>query len=240
MGQKVNPIGFRIPIRKLWDSSWYVSGKNYNKALCLDFKIRELVKKAFPNALISTIAINRTNCDESLSCISYKNLIVNNANIDSSAQSSVKSFGSVRIVIHAQNANSIFAKNPKNLASLKDSIKKFGLFEDVKIDFFDIKRPDIDANCVALNIAAQIKKRISHKKAAKRAIDSAMRFDNCGGIKIILSGRLGGAEMAKIDIFKNGSVPLHTLKANVLYGFAESFTTYGAIGVKVYIYLKNN
>ncbi len=233
MGQKVNPTGFRLQIRRDWPSSWYVNGKNYNKALFLDFQIRELIKATYPNALISKICINRTNCDEVLNDLSYNSLIIS----DKADVSIRKNFGSVRVIIHAQNANSLFAKNQKALASLKEKIKKTCLFDDVRIDFVDIRKADIDANCVALNIAAQIKKRISHKKASKRAIDSAMRFDNCKGIKIITSGRLGGAEMAKIDVFKDGSVPLHTLDANVLYGFAEAFTTYGAIGVKVYIYL---
>jgi small subunit ribosomal protein S3 len=234
MGQKVNPIGFRLQVRRDWSSSWYVNGKNYSKALFLDFQIRKLIKESYPSAVISKVVINRTNCDEALNDLGYNSLLISG---NGEGVKMNKSFGDVRIVIHAQNSNSIFTKNPRGLADLKEKIKQFGLFDDVKIDFVDIRRADIDATCVALNIAAQIKKRISHKKAGKRALDSAMRFENCRGIKVILSGRLGGAEMAKIEVLKAGSVPLHTLSANVLYGFAESFTTYGVIGVKVYIYL---
>jgi small subunit ribosomal protein S3 len=237
MGQKVNPIGFRLQVRRDWSSSWYVNGRNYNKALFLDFEIRKLIKGFYPNAIVSKVLINRTNCDEALTGIDYNSLLLANHCENAQKIKNTGIFGGVKIIIHAQNSNSVFTKNPKALGDLKDKIKKIGLFDDVKIDFVDVRRPDIDAACVALNIAAQIKKRISHKKAAKRALDSAMRFDNCMGIKIILAGRLGGAEMAKVEVFKSGSVPLHTLSANVLYGFAESFTTYGVIGVKVYIYL---
>jgi small subunit ribosomal protein S3 len=235
MGQKVNPIGFRLQVRRDWSSSWYVSGKNYNKALFLDFQIRELIKKMYPNAVVSKLLINRMNCDEALSDVNFRSLLIAKKSDQIEMK---KDFGSVRVVIHAQNASSTFTKNQKNLSLLKEKIKEIGLFADVKIDFVDVRKPDIDANCVALNIATQIKKRINYKKASKRAVESAMRFDNCKGIKIILSGRLGGAEMAKIEIAKSGSIPLHTLDANVSYGFAESHTTYGVIGVKVYINLE--
>ena len=236
MGQKVNPNSFRLQVRGDWSSSWYVNKKNYNKALFLDFQIRKLIKDAYPNAMISKIIINRTNCDDTLSNINYLSLLISKASNLSNLDIK-KNFGGVQIIIHAQNVNTVFTKNAKNLSALKEKIEKICCFDDVKIDFSDIKKPDIDSQCVALNIANQLKKRISYKKAARRALDSAMRYDNCQGIKIILSGRLGGAEMAKIEVFKNGSVPLHTLSANVVYGFAESFTTYGVIGVKVYIYL---
>lgn len=236
MGQKVNPISFRLPVKRDWSSSWYVNNKNYHKVLFLDFKIRELIKSYYSNAIISKIIINRTNCDHSLSAIKPIDFMLMDKNtlINSKKDNLI---GSANIIMHVQNIGSITGKNAKNLNVLKEKIKHIGFFNDVKIDVVDVKRPDIDANCIALNIANQLKKRASFKKVVKHVLDSAMRYDNCKGIKIIFSGRLGGAEMAKTEVFKNGSVPLHTIDANVNYGFAESFTIYGVIGIKVYIYL---
>ena len=234
MGQKVNPISFRLPITRKWASAWYVDPKNYAKAIYSDAKIREAILEYYgKNVIISKIEIKRMDSDNTLNNI--RSIIVNEKM--NYGKSDLYKFGSLQIAIHTASSGAILGKNAKSMDGLKSILKNVSFASDIKIDIEDIKRPDIDAACVAHNIALQLAKRASFKRVAKRMIDAASRFDNCLGVKIICSGRLGGAEIAKSEVFKHGSVPLHTMNANVEYGFAESLTIYGIIGVKVYIYL---
>lgn len=230
MGQKVNPISFRLAVNKNWSSFWYASSANYSRFVYCDYLIRNMIKKHYDNVIISKVTIKRTNCD--FDSNKLFDVADRNCKISPNANS-----GTVSIVIYAQNVGAIIGKSAKNLDILKNKIKDIDLSSKVKIDVVEIKRPDIDASMVAGNIAYQLKKRASFKRVIKKMLENAMRYDSCRGIKVICSGRLGGAEIAKSEIFKAGSTPLHTLDANIDYGFAESFTTYGVIGIKVYIYL---
>lgn len=230
MGQKVNPISFRLAVNKNWSSFWYASNANYSRFVHCDYLIRNLIKKHYENVIISKITIKRTNCDFD------SNKLFDVADRNTKISPNTNS-GDVLITIYTPSVGAIIGKSAKNLDILKNKVKNIDLSNKVKIDVVEIKRPDIDASTVAGNIAYQLKKRASFKRVIKKALESAMRYDSCRGIKVICSGRLGGAEIAKSEIFKAGSTPLHTLDADIDYGFAESFTTYGVIGIKVYIYL---
>ena len=219
MGQKVNPNGFRLQIRKDWSSLWYSNDNLYSKFLECDFLIRTIINDHYKNGSIAKIVIERSDCNS------------DEDNADSGLN--------VQILIYSSNSGYLVGKNGKELDSLKLKLNKKFPKINFKIVIHDIKRPDINASLVAQNIANQLKRRASYKRVAKKALDSAMRFDDCFGIKIMCSGRLAGAEIAKSEIFKSGSVPLHTLSADIHYGFAESNTTYGIIGIKVWIYLCN-
>lgn len=204
MGQKVNPIGFRIGFNKSWDSLWYAEGKVYVDYLHQDLKIRERVASLLSSAGIARIKIER---------LSKK----------------------VKITIFASRPAVIANKKVVELQNLKIFIEKL-TSSAVSIDIVEVKRPDANAVLVANNIAVQISNRISYKKAMKRAIQMAMKA-NVKGIKICVSGRLGGAEIARAEWYKEGRVPLHTLRSDIEYATASAHTTYGLIGVKVWLYL---
>jgi small subunit ribosomal protein S3 len=216
MGQKVNPNGFRLQVRRDWSSSWYIQGSLYSEFVKQDFALRSLIYSSYKkNNCISKVVIERSN----------------SANKDGILASDIEIF------IYSSNVGAILGKNSKDIEKLKAQMKKMFGSSTFKVNVIDVKRPDIDANLIALNIAAQLKKRLSFKRVAKKALESARKFDDCLGIKISCAGRLNGAEIAKTEIFKHGSVPLHTLNADVHYGVAESNTTYGIIGIKVWVYL---
>jgi small subunit ribosomal protein S3 len=207
LGQKVNPIGMRLGIVKTWDSRWY-SGKNYSSLVLEDFKIRKYLKKRLFHAGISKIEIER-------------------------------SAKRVRLRIFTARPGIVIGKKGAEIGLLKSDLVKMisstGKDREVMIDIQEIKRPEIDAQMVAENIALQLERRVAFRRAMKRCVSSAMRF-GAEGIKVICSGRLGGAEMARIEWYREGRVPLHTLRADIDYGFIEANTTYGVIGVKVFIF----
>lgn len=216
MGQKVNPNGFRLQVRRDWSSSWYIQENLYRAFVEQDFALRKLIYSSYKkNNCISKIVIERSNS-------SNKNGVL---------------VSDVEIFIYSSNVGAILGKNSKDIEKLKAQMKRIQKDSNFKVNVIDVKRPDTDANLIALSIAAQLKKRMSFKRVAKKALESARKFDDCLGIKIACSGRLNGAEIAKTEIFKHGSVPLHTLNADVHYGLAESNTTYGIIGIKVWVYL---
>ena len=218
MGQKVNPNGFRLQIRRDWYSSWYVQGNLYNAFIEQDFLLRKLIYSSYKkNNCISKVIVERSNCTNQHEFVS----------------------SNVEIFIYSSNVGAILGKNSKDIERLKAQMKIMQKQSNFKVNIIEVKKPDIDASLVALNIAAQLKKRMSFKRVAKKALENARKFDDCLGIKIACSGRLNGAEIAKTEIFKHGSVPLHTLDADVHYGVAEANTTYGIIGIKVWIYLNN-
>jgi small subunit ribosomal protein S3 len=217
MGQKVNPNGFRLQIRKDWSSVWCSNDTLYSKFIEHDFLTRKIINEHYKNGTLSKIIIERSDC----------------VNQDEASRQNVQIF------IHSSNTGYIVGKSGKELDTLKNKLCKRFLNTQFKIAVIDIKRPDVDANLVAQNIAIQLKRRASYKRVVKKALESAMRFDDCLGIKITCSGRLAGAEIAKSEIFKSGSIPLHKLTANIYYGFAEANTTYGIIGIKVWIYFSN-
>lgn len=201
MGQKVNPIGFRVGIIRGWESNWYENG-SYSAKLEEDRKLRNYIKNRLKKAGIARIIIDRTS----------KNVI---------------------LTIHTSRPGVVIGKSGKEIAQLEEELKKI-TDKEVKVQITEIKRPELDAQLVADNIAQQLQGRISFRRAMKSAITSAMRM-GAEGIKIMCSGRLGGAEMARTEQYKEGRIPLHTLRADIDYATSTSFTIYGAIGIKVWI-----
>lgn len=208
MGQKVNPIGIRLGIIKTWDSRWYAS-KDYSNFVIQDFKIRKFLKGRLKHAGISKIEIDR-------------------------------SAKRIRLRLFTARPGIVIGKKGSEIGLLKtDLIKMLSAesagYPEIMIDIQEIKRPEIDAQMVAENVAGQLERRVAFRRAMKRCVSSGMRF-GAEGVKIICAGRLGGAEMARTEWYREGRVPLHTLRADIDYGFAEALTTYGIIGVKVFIY----
>ena len=202
MGQKVNPIGFRLGIVKTWESRWYAD-KNYADYIFEDHKIRNFVKKKLYHAGVSRIEIERSS-------------------------------KRIRLRIFTSRPGIVIGKKGSEISLLKQEIEKM-VDHEVMIDIQEIRKPEIDAQLVAENIALQIVRRVAFRRAMKRGVSSAMRF-GAQGVKVICAGRLGGAEMARREWYREGRVPLHTLRADIDYGFTTARTTYGAIGVKVFIF----
>jgi len=207
LGQKVNPIGLRLGIVKTWESRWY-AGKNYSDYILEDYNIRKFLKKRLQHAGISKIEIER----------SAKRL---------------------RLRIFTARPGIVIGKKGSEIAQLKKELEKMSDLNktgyEILIDIQEVRKPEIDAQLVAENIALQIVRRVAFRRAMKRGIQSAMRF-GAEGVKVKCSGRLGGAEMARTEQYKEGRVPLHTLRADIDYGFVEAHTTYGIVGVKVFIF----
>ena len=203
MGQKVNPVGFRLGVNRGWDSVWFAKKKQFGKNLIEDFKIREYIKKNVVNSGVSKIMIER---------------------------SSKKCF----VTIHTSRPGFVIGKKGSDIEKIKKNISKLSNHE-ITLNIKEIKKPELNSYLVAENVSQQLVKRISFRRAMKRAIQSALRL-GAKGIKICVSGRLGGNEIARSEWIREGSVPLHTLRADVDYGESEALTTYGIIGVKVWIY----
>ena len=203
MGQKVNPIGFRLGVNRSWDSIWYAKKNDYSKFLIEDYKIRQYIRKNIINSGVSEIIIER-----------------------SSKKCSVS--------IHTSRPGFVIGKKGADIEKIKSKISKI-TDSEVFVNIKEIKKPELNAYLVAENIAQQLVKRISYRRAMKRAMQSAMRL-GAKGIKVCVSGRLAGNEIARTEWLREGSVPLHTLRANLDYSESEALTTYGIIGVKVWIY----
>jgi small subunit ribosomal protein S3 len=203
MGQKVNPLGFRIGYNKSWNSCWYAEGASYVKSLDEDFKIRKYIKQQIQNAAISKIIIERQ-------------------------------AKKVTVIIKTARPGIIIGKRGSDIEKVKKQISKITDAE-VSLNIVEVKKPETNAELIGQNIASQIERRISYKRAMKKAIQSALRL-GVKGIRINCSGRLSGAEIARMEWYREGQVPLHTLKANVDYALAEANTAYGVIGVKVWVY----
>lgn len=201
MGQKTNPIGFRLGITKTWDSNWY-DEKGFAGKLQEDLMVRNYVRNRLKKAGISRIQIDRT----------PKRAV---------------------ITIHTSRPGIVIGKSGKEIAQLEEELKKV-TSKEVKILIHEIKRPELDAALVAENIASQIEGRISFRRAMKQSITAAMRM-GAEGIRVMCGGRLGGAEIARREQYKEGRIPLHTIRADIDYATATSRTIYGAIGVKVWI-----
>ena len=202
MGQKVNPHGLRVGVIKGWDSKWY-AGKDYEKFLLEDIKIREFIKEKLFLSGISKVEIERAS-------------------------------NKARISIHTAKPGMVIGRQGSNIELLKSDLKKM-TESAIEINIVEVKTPDMDATLVAENIAAQLERRIAFRRAMKQCVGRTMRM-GAKGIKITCGGRLGGAEIARSESYREGSIPLHTLRADIDYGTAEAHTTYGRIGVKVWIY----
>ena len=202
MGQKVNPIGFRLGVIKGWDSAWFDS-KSYADKIVEDNKIRKYIKARIPKGGISKIVIERT-------------------------------LKRITLTIHTARPGVVIGKGGSEVDKIKEELKNL-TGKDLQINIFEIKRPELDAKLVGESIAQQLQARISFRRAMKQAIASSMRV-GAQGIKIKCSGRLGGAEMARSEQYKEGRIPLHTLRADIDYAISEANTIYGKIGIKVWIF----
>jgi small subunit ribosomal protein S3 len=202
MGQKVNPIGYRLGVNKDWTSKWYADS-DYSDKLLTDIKIRRFVEKNLKDAAIASTVIERR-----------KNRL--------------------EITLYTAKPGVIIGRGGEDIEKLRNKIKK-EIGEEVHINIVEEKNPDLNAKLVADNIAQQIEARAPFRMAQKRAIRNAMKA-GAKGIKTCVSGRLGGAEMARSEGYTEGTVPLHTIRADVDYAISEANTTYGKIGVKVWIY----
>ena len=203
MGQKVNPVGFRVGINRGWDSVWFAKKKDYGNYLIEDYKIRQYIKNNVGNSGVSKVQIERT----SKKCI---------------------------VTIYTSRPGFVIGKKGSDIEKIKKNLGKFSKHE-LSLNIKEIKKPELNSFLVAENIAQQLVKRIAYRRAMKRAIQSALRL-GAKGIRVCVSGRLAGNEIARSEWLREGSVPLHTLRADVDYSEAEALTTYGIIGVKVWIY----
>lgn len=202
MGQKVNPIGFRLGVTKTWDSKWYAKA-DYSKLLHEDLKLRNFLKKKLYHSGVSKIEIERA---------------ANKAKVN----------------IYTARPGLIIGKKGAEVESLKKDLAKLTESE-IFLNIQEVRKPELDAQLVAENVALQLERRVAFRRAMKKSVTSALKF-GAKGIKITCSGRLGGAEMSRTEWYREGRVPLHTLRADIDYGFAEAKTTYGIIGVKVLLY----
>ena len=203
MGQKVNPIGFRLGINRTWDSRWYADDDSYADMLHEDLELRAFLVNRLQQAGLSRVVIERP-------------------------------AKKARITVHTARPGVVIGKKGADIEILRKALsEKTG--SEVHLNIVEIRKPEIDAQLVAENIAQQLLRRIAFRRAMKRAVQSAMRL-GAQGIRINCGGRLGGAEIARTEWYREGQVPLHTLRADIDYGTATAKTTYGTCGVKVWIY----
>jgi small subunit ribosomal protein S3 len=202
VGQKVNPVGFRLGVTKTWNSRWYAE-RDYAKLLHEDLAIRKFLKKKLYQSGVSKIVIERA---------------ANKA----------------KVYVHAAKPGMIIGKRCAGLEQLKAELQKISRNE-IFLNIIEVRKVDSDAQLVAENVAAQLEKRVSFRRAMKKCMSSALRA-GAKGIKVHCSGRLGGAEMARSEFYREGRVPLHTLRADIDFATAEAHTTYGSVGVKVWVY----
>ena len=203
MGQKVNPIGFRLGVNRDWTARWYSGTRNYAENLISDLRLREFIKEKLKSAAVSLIVIER------------------------SAQS-------ISITVHTARPGIVIGKKGEDIERLRQELTRMA-GRPVQLAVEEVRQPELDAQLVAENIAQQLEKRIMFRRAMKRAVQNALRL-RAQGIKIMVAGRLNGSEIARTEWYREGRVPLHTLRANIDYGTAEAHTTYGTIGVKVWIF----
>jgi small subunit ribosomal protein S3 len=203
MGQKVNPIGFRVGVTTGWDSRWYAE-KNYRLFLEEDLRIRRHIREKLASAGISKVVIERTAANKA------------------------------KVFIQAAKPGFVLGKRSTGLDSLRADLQKLTTSE-VYVSIIEVRKIELDAVLTAENIAAQLVKRVSFRRAMKKAMTQARRA-GAKGVKVMCSGRLGGAEMSRLEWYMEGRVPLHTLRADIDFGRAEAKTTYGIIGVKVWIF----
>jgi small subunit ribosomal protein S3 len=206
MGQKVNPIGIRLGITREWTSKWYASTKNFPGYVYTDFVVREFLKKRLVEASVSRI------------------------NIERAARK-------VNITIHTARPGIVIGKKGEDIEKLRGQVSKMMKMPatDVRINISEIRKPELDAQLVAEGIAQQLERRVMFRRAMKRAVTNTMRIGALG-IKVRVSGRLNGAEIARTEWYREGRIPLHTFRADIDYGFSEAKTTYGVIGVKAWIF----
>ncbi len=206
MGQKVHPIGIRLGITRDWESRWYADSKSFPDYLATDHKIRQFLRRKLKDAFVSRINIERP-------------------------------ARKAHITIHTARPGIVIGKKGEDIERLRREVAQLLDLPvgEVRINIAEIRKPELDAQLVAEGIAQQLERRVMFRRAMKRAVTNTMRL-GAGGIKVKVSGRLNGAEIARTEWYREGRVPLHTFRADIDYGFAEARTTYGVIGVKVWIF----
>jgi len=204
MGQKIHPTGFRLCIRKNWDSKWFSNSKNFADLLLKDIEVRTFLKKKLASAGISKIVIERP----------AKN---------------------AKVTIYTARPGMVIGKKGEDIESLRAELRSRMGLQSVDVAIEEVRKPEVDAQLIAESITAQLEKRIMFRRAMKRAMQNAMRL-GAQGIKIMSAGRLNGIEIARTEWYREGRVPLHTLRADIDYGTSEAKTTYGIIGVKVWVF----
>ena len=204
MGQKIHPTGFRLSVRKNWDSKWYANSGNFAAMLLKDIEVRAFLKKKLASASVSKIVIERP-------------------------------AKSAKITIYTARPGMVIGKKGEDIEVLRKELRiRMGL-QNVDLAIEEVRKPEIDAQLIADNITQQLEKRIMFRRAMKRSMQNAMRLGALG-IKIMSAGRLNGIEIARTEWYREGRVPLHTLRADIDYATSEAQTTYGIIGVKVWVY----
>jgi small subunit ribosomal protein S3 len=204
MGQKINPIGFRLAVNRNWSSRWYANSRQFAGMLAEDIKVRAFLKKKLAHASVGRVLIERPAKD-------------------------------ARITIFSARPGVVIGKKGEEIEALKAELRRLMGVQQVHVNIEEIRKPEIDAQLIADSIAQQLEKRIMFRRAMKRAMQNAMRL-GAQGIKIMSAGRLNGIEIARTEWYREGRVPLHTLRADIDYGTGEAKTTYGVIGIKVWVY----
>jgi len=206
MGQKVNPIGIRLGITREWASKWYADSRNFPAYVETDFRIRDFLKQKLKDASVGRIHIERP-------------------------------ARKAHITIHTARPGVVIGKKGEDIENLRIEVARMleMPLTDVRINIAEIRKPELDAQLVAEGIAQQLERRVMFRRAMKRAVTNTMRL-GAQGIKVQVAGRLNGAEIARTEWYREGRVPLHTFRADIDYGLAEAKTTYGVIGVKVWVF----
>jgi small subunit ribosomal protein S3 len=206
MGHKVHPVGFRLGISSDWSSRWYADNKYFSEYLEQDVRTRRYIRQRLKDASVSRVQIERP-------------------------------ARSAAVTIHTARPGIVIGRKGEDIERLRTEIAPMlGLDRSaVKVSVEEIRKPELDAQLVAESIAQQLERRVMFRRAMKRAVQTTMRL-GAGGVKVNVAGRLGGAEIARTEWYREGRVPLHTLRADLDYGMAEARTTYGIIGVKVWIF----
>ena len=208
MGQKVNPVGMRVGINRDWNSRWYAGDKEYHVFLNEDIKIRKYLEKSLKDALLSHVEIERTKADKGYN---------------------------VTVSVFVARPGVVIGQEGKNINKLKEELVKFIAKEDtLRIETVEVKNPDLDATIVAQSIGQQLEARASFRSAQKKAIQR-VRKAGAKGCRTLVSGRLGGADIARSEGYKEGIIPLHTLRSDIDYACYHAATQYGRLGVKVWI-----
>ncbi len=208
MGQKVNPIGFRLAVNKDWRSKWFAAGKDYAEKLHEDLKIRGYMRSRLQFAALARVVIERA-------------------------------WNSVRVTLHTSRPGLIIGRKGSEIERMTKELSDICKGAQVKIDIVEIRKPELDAQLICEQVAVQLERRISFRRAMKRAVQTAMDF-GAEGIRIRCAGRLGGADIARSEWYREGKVPLQTLRVPLDYGFAEARTVYGVIGIKCWVNKKED
>ena len=207
MGQKVNPVGMRIGVNRDWNSRWYANASDYHVFLNEDIKIREYLEKNLKDALLSHVEIERKKSANGMSVV---------------------------VSVFVARPGVVIGQDGKNINKIKEDLSKLAPNANVRVDVVEVKNPDLDANIVAQSIGKQLEERASFRTAQKKAIQR-VRKAGAKGIRTVISGRLGGADIARSEGYKDGVIPLHTLRSDIDFAATEAATQYGRLGVKVWI-----